>query len=158
MKSTLTVLLALAVAANATAQTKPKTPAYTPLRPVADCLRTDRINEWHIVNARTLTVRTGPDRYLVKLQVACPRLSYGPPTLLFHSNRANQAVIPFSICGEAGESVRALHQPPCPIQSVRKIDKAKFDKLSAHASRSGSGASQAHQALTRPFPHRRLDA
>ena len=145
MKSALTGLfaLSLAVAANAaTAQTKSKAPAYTPLRPVADCLRTDRINEWHIVDPRTVTVRTGPDRYLVKLQVACPRLSYGPPTLLFHSHPANQAVIPFSICGEAGESVRALQQPPCPIQSVRKIDKAEFDKLSAHASRSGSGADQ----------------
>jgi len=148
MKSALTGLLALslAVAANATpAQTKPKTPAYTPLRPVADCLRTDRINEWHLVDARTITARTGPDRYLVKLQVACPRLSYGPPTLLFHSNPANQAVIPFSICGEAGESVRARDQPPCPIQSVRKIGKAEFDKLSTHASRSGSGANQPTQ-------------
>lgn len=148
MKSALTGLLALsfALAANtAAAQTKSKAPAYTPLRPVADCLRTDRINEWHLVDPRAVTVRTGPDRYLVKLQVACPRLSYGPPTLLFHSNAANQAVIPFSICGEAGESVRALHQPPCPIQSVRKIDKAEFDKLSAHATRSGSGANQPTQ-------------
>ena len=143
MKPALTGLLALslAVAASAApAQTKPKAPAYAPLRPVADCLRTDRINEWHIVNTRTLTVRTGPDRYLVKLQVDCPRLSYGPPVLLFHSNSANQAVIPFSICGEAGESVRAHGQPPCPIQSVRKIDKAQFDKISAHARRNGSAA------------------
>lgn len=145
MKFALTGLLALslAVAANAApAQTKTKAPAYTPLRPVADCLRTDRINEWHIVDPRTLAVRTGPDRYLVKLQVACPRLRYGPPTLLFHSNPANQAVSPFSICGEAGESVRSRNQPPCPIQSVRKIDKAEFDRLKAHASRSGSGADQ----------------
>jgi hypothetical protein len=145
MKSTLTGLftLTLAIAASAApAQTKPKAPAYTPLRPVADCLRTDRINEWHLVNDRTITARTGPYRYLVKLRTACPRLSYGPPTLLFHSNPANQAVIPFSICGEVGESVRALGQPPCPIQSVRKIDKAEFDRLSAHASRSGSGADQ----------------
>ena len=148
MKSALPGLftLSLAFAANATpAQTKPKIPAYTPLRPVADCLRTDRINEWHIVDPRTLAVRTGPDRYEVKLQVACPRLRYGPPTLLFHSSPANQAVIPFSICGEAGESVRALNQPPCPIQSVRKIDKATFDQLKAHASRSGSGADQPTQ-------------
>ena len=145
MKSALTGLLALsfALAANAApAQTKPKAPAYTPLRPVADCLRADRINEWHVVDDRTITARTGPDRYLVKLQVACPRLRYGPPTLLFHSNPANQAVIPFSICGEVGESVRAPGQPPCAIQSVRKIDKAEFDKLSAHAGRNGSGANQ----------------
>lgn len=145
MKPTLTTLfaLSLALAANAApAQTKPKALAYTPLRPVADCLRTDRINEWHIVDSRTLAVRTGPERYLVKLQVDCPRLRYGPPTLLFRSNPANQAVIPFSICGEAGETVRALHQPPCAIQSVRKIDKTEFDRLKAHARRSGSGADQ----------------
>ena len=114
MKYALTGLftLALAVATNAAlARTKPEAPAYTPLRPVADCLRSDRINEWHIVDDRTITARTGPDRYLVKLQVACPRLSYGPPTLLFHSNRANQAVIPFSICGEVGESVRVTEGP-----------------------------------------------
>ncbi|MEW9624162.1 DUF6491 family protein [Rhodanobacter geophilus] len=145
MKSALTGLLALslAVAASAaSAQTKPKAPAYAPLRPVADCLRTDRINEWHVVNPRTLTVRNGPNRFLVKLQAACPQLSYGPPTLRFQPNEANRAVAPFSICGEAGESVRSTQPPRCPIQSVRKIDKAEFDKLSAHAGRSGSGANQ----------------
>ena len=145
MKSALIGLLALslAVAANAApAQTKPKAPAYTPLRPVADCLRTDRINEWHIVNSRTLTVSNGPNRFLVKLQASCPQLSYGAPTLRFQTSKANKAVAPFSICGEAGESVRSMQPPPCPIQSVRKIDKAEFDKLNAHASRSGSGANQ----------------
>lgn len=148
MKAVLTSLFVVpfALAAlPAAAGTKPRAPAYTPLRPVADCLRTDRINEWHIVDARTITARTGPVRYLVKLQTACPRLGYGPPVLLFHSNAANQAVIPFSICGEAGESVRARDQPPCAIQSVRKIDKAEFDKLGAHAGRSGSGANQPTQ-------------
>lgn len=145
MKTALTRLFALSLvlaASAATAQTKPPAPAYTPLRPVANCLRTDRINEWHIVNSRTLAVRTGPVRYQVKLRTACPRLSYGPPTLLFQSSRANQATSPFSICGEVGESVRTRNQPPCPIQSVRRINKAEFDKLSAQASRSGSGANQ----------------
>ncbi|GAB3793157.1 DUF6491 family protein [Dyella agri] len=145
MKSVLTGLLALSItlATNAAnAQTKPHAPAYTPLRPVSDCLRTDRINEWHIVNSRTVTVRTGPDRYLVKLRASCPQLSYGAPTLLFRASDANKAVAPFSICGEAGESVRSTQPPSCPIQSVRKIDKAEFDKLGAHAGRSGSGANQ----------------
>lgn len=135
----LSVALALA-AGTAHAQAKPASPTHTPLRPVSACLRTDRINEWHIVNARTLTVRTGPDRYLVKLQADCPRLSYGPPALAFGVNASNKAVAPFSICGEAGETVRSSQQPPCAIAAVGKIGKAEFDRLSAHAKRSGSGA------------------
>lgn len=148
MKPVTVQLLALsfaAVASAAAAQTSPKAPAYTPLRPVSDCLRTDRINEWHVVNTRTLTVSNGPNRFLVKLQAACPQLGYGPPTLRFQSSRANQAVAPFSICGEAGESVRSTQPPPCPIQSVSRIDKATFDRLSAHARRNGSGANQPTQ-------------
>lgn len=143
MKSAVFGLLALplALAANvALAQTKPKAPAYTPLRPVSSCLRIDRISDWHIVDARTITVRTGPIRYLVTLRTACPRLSYGPPTLRFHVSQANKAVAPFSICGEVGESVSSPTQPDCPIQSVRPIDKAMFDRLNAKAQRSGSAA------------------
>lgn len=143
MKPVLTGLLPLALAlaaGTAAAQTPPAHPSYTPLRPVSECLRTDRINEWHIVNARTLTVRTGPDRYLVKLQADCPRLSYGPPGITFDANASNKAVAPFSICGEAGETVRSSQQPPCAIASVGKIDKAEFDRLSAHAKRSGNAA------------------
>jgi hypothetical protein len=141
----LLVLSFAAVAGAASAQTSPKTPAYTPLRPVSDCLRTDRINEWHVVNPRTLTVANGPNRFLVKLQAACPQLSYGPPTLRFQGSKANQGTAPFSICGEAGESVRSTQPPPCPIQSVSRIDKATFDRLNAHAKRNGSGANQPTQ-------------
>ncbi|MBD8899207.1 DUF6491 family protein [Rhodanobacter sp. DHG33] len=145
MKPVTAGLLALslaAIAATASAQTKTQAPAYTPLRPVSDCLRTDRITEWHLVNSRTITVRNGPNRFLVKLQASCPQLSYGPPTLRFGSSKANQGTAPFSICGEAGESVRSTQPPSCPIQSVRPIDKATFDKISAHAKRNGSGADQ----------------
>lgn len=148
MKIALASLFALSVAACATAasaQSKPPAPAYTPLRPVSDCLRTDRINAWHIVNARTLTVSNGPNRFLVTLQAACPQLGYGPPTLLFQPSQANQVVAPFSICGEAGESVRSTQPPPCPIQSVRRIDKATFDKINTQSRRSGSGANQPTQ-------------
>lgn len=145
MKPVTASLLALsfaAIASAASAQTKSPAPAYTPLRPVADCLRTDRITEWHVVDSRTITVRNGPFRYLVKLQAACPQLSYGPPTLRFKANAANQATAPFSICGEAGESVRSTQPPACPIQSVSKIDEATFNQLSAHAKRNGSAADQ----------------
>ncbi|WP_329742858.1 DUF6491 family protein [Dyella sp. A6] len=116
---------------------------YHPMRPVSSCLRSDRINEWHVVNARTIIARTGPYRYLVKLQNACTRLEY-PSTvsLHFHSNRANEAVRPGAICGEVGETVSSSSQPPCAIQSVRRIDKAEFDRLRKHAVRHGSGADQ----------------
>lgn len=133
-------VLALAFATSASAQTKTPKPGWQPLRPVSQCLRTDRITEWHVVDARTLTVRTGPDRYVVKLGADCQRLGYGPPTLHFHASPAGKAVAPFSICGEMGETVSSPNQPPCAIQSVRKVDKAQFDALSAKARRSGSAA------------------
>jgi hypothetical protein len=148
MKPVTVRLLALSfavIASTVSAQASPKAPAYTPLRPVSDCLRTDRITEWHVVDSRTITVRNGPNRFLVKLQASCPQLSYGPPTLRFQSSRANQAVAPFSICGEVGESVRSTQPPRCPVQSVSRIDKVTFDRLSAHAKRNGSGADQPTQ-------------
>lgn len=117
-----------------------KAAARQPLRPVSACLRIDRINEWHVIDARTLTARTGPDRYLIKLGTDCPRFSYGPRTLRFHPNPSERATAPFSICGEAGETVSSPTQPPCGIQSVRKIDKAQFDQLSAKAKRGGTAA------------------
>ncbi|TAL74599.1 MAG: hypothetical protein EPN56_01690 [Rhodanobacter sp.] len=143
-------VLALTLAAGANAQTKASHAAYHPLRPVSQCLRTDRINEWHVVDARTLTVRTGPDRYLVKLAAQCQRLSYGPPTLRFHTSPAGKAVAPFSICGEVGETVSSPNQPPCAIQSVRQIDRAQFDRLSAKARRSGSAAGLPPRDLEKP--------
>ncbi|EIL93651.1 MAG: hypothetical protein EPN68_03170 [Rhodanobacter sp.] len=145
MKSIVTALSLLAFACASGVSAAPATshdPAYHPLRPVSSCLQTDRINEWYIVDARTAIVRTGPDRFLVKLQSDCPRLGYPPKGLIFHSNPANQAVMPWRICGEVGETVRSRNQPPCAIQSVSKIDKAEFDRLRKHAVRHGTGANQ----------------
>jgi hypothetical protein len=142
MKSVIVALSLLAFASAAGASAPQAAAARHPLRPVSECLRTDRINEWHIVDARTAIVRTGPDRYLVKLQSDCPRLGYPPKGLIFRSNPANQAVKPWVICGEVGETVRSRNQPPCAIQSVSKIDKAEFDRLGKHALRHGSGADQ----------------
>ena len=146
MKSTVLALTTFALAfatCAAASETHTVSTQRHPMRPVSSCLRSDRINEWHVVNARTIIARTGPYRYLVKLQNACPRLEY-PSTLSLHfrSNRANQAVLPGAICGEAGETVSSSSQPPCAIQSVSKIDKAEFDRLRKHAVRHGSGADQ----------------
>lgn len=132
------MLLALAVG---TVQATEKTPVRSPL-PAGECIDTTQINEWHIVDARTAIVRTGPKRYLVTLQSDCPRLGTPPPGLVFKANPSNATVNHGRICGEAGETVRSRSQPPCAIQSVSKIDKARFDKLSAHAMRHGNAAEQ----------------
>jgi hypothetical protein len=110
----------------------PHTPQYTPLRPVSSCIRPGRIDEWHIVDARTAIVRTGPRRYVVKLQNDCPRLGIGRQGLIFRANESNRLTsIGSSICGEAA---------PCALRSVRIIDKPTFDRLSTKATRHGNGA------------------
>ncbi|MFC5435549.1 DUF6491 family protein [Rhodanobacter umsongensis] len=115
--------------------------ARSPL-PAAECIDTTQINEWHIVDAHTAIVRTGPKRYLVTLQHACPRLGMPPAGLIFRPNRSNAAVNRGRICGEVGETVRSRNQPPCAIESIGKIDKTRFDEMSAQAKRHGSGADQ----------------
>jgi hypothetical protein len=134
------LLLALTVGAGV-AQAAETPSTRTPLH-TSDCIDTSQINEWHIVDARTAIVRTGPKRYLVKLQSACPRLGMSPPGLIFRPNRSNAIVNHGRICGEVGETVHSRNQPPCAIESVSKIDKSRFDDLSAHAKRHGSGADQ----------------
>ena len=137
-----TLLLALTVGAGAGAVQAAETPsARTPLH-TSDCIDPSQVNEWHIVDARTAIVRTGPKRYLVTLQSACPRLGMSPPGLIFRPNRSNALVNEGRICGEVGETVHSRNQPPCAIKSVSKIDKLRFDQLSAHANRHGSGAEQ----------------
>ncbi|KRE97803.1 hypothetical protein ASG87_14855 [Frateuria sp. Soil773] len=134
-------LLPLLVLACTAAQASDAPAVAKPL-PYAECIRTSEINEWHVVDARTALVRTGPDRYLVKLQADCPRLGIGAPGLLFRASESGKAVGGSRICGGVGETVSARDQPPCAISSVRKIDKAKFESLRKHAARHGSGADQ----------------
>lgn len=139
MRTILPILLLALAAGSGAAHAVEAVPARSPL-PAADCIDTTQINEWHIVDARTAIVRTGPKRYLVTLQNDCPRLGTPPPGLIFRANPSNTVVNRGRICGEVGETVHSRYQPPCAIQSVRKIDKARFDQLSAHALRHGSGA------------------
>ncbi len=128
----------LAAAAGAVAAPQ----ARTPIKPISECIRIEQINEWHIVDNRTATVRTGPKRYRVNLQSDCPRLGLGPAGLIFRANPSNETLGNSRICGEVGETVRSHEQPPCAIQSVQIIDKAEFDRLSAKSRRSGSAAEQ----------------
>jgi len=141
MKTTIPILLlALTIGAGATQAAESRAPRK-PL-PAADCINTDQINEWHVVNSRTAIVRTGPKRYLVTLQSACPHLGTPPSGLIFRPNPSNAVNNRGRICGEAGETVRSRRQPPCAIESVSRIDKARFDRLSDHAMHHGSAADQ----------------
>ncbi len=141
MKTILPTLLFALVAGVGAAHAAESAPARSPL-PAGDCIDTTQINEWHIVDDRTAIVRTGPKRYLVTLQSACPRLGTPPPGLIFRANPSNAVVNRGRICGEVGETVHSRYQPPCAIESVSKIDKPRFDQLSARAQRHGNGAEQ----------------
>lgn len=132
-------LLLLAAASSATAFAGDAPGAHKPL-PYAQCIQTDKINEWHIVDARTALVRTGPFRYEVHLKSDCPRLGVGLPGFRLHASESSKVVGGGRICGEVGETVSARDQPPCAISSVTLIDKGKFDRLRKHALHHGSGA------------------
>lgn len=132
-------LLLLAAAGCTSALAGGTSPARKPL-PYAQCIQTDKINEWYIVNPRTALVRTGPYRYVVHLQADCPRLGIGVPGFLLRANESNKAAGGGRICGETGETVSARGQPPCAISSLTTVDKAEFDRMRAHAARHGTAA------------------
>ncbi len=143
--SVLIVLLALSTAVGIAWAASPPRVAL----PAADCIQTTQINEWRIVDNRTAIVRTGPKRYVVKLQTSCPQLGH-PPGLIFRASPANLSVNQGRICGDAGETVYSRGQAPCAIESVSKIDKAQFDQLKASAQPRGpSGAAP----TTNSSPH-----
>ncbi len=121
------ILLALASAAHA--QTSVPAMSSSPL-PAADCIQTDRINDWHIVDARTAIVRTGPKNYLVTLSNNCPQLIH-PPGLIFGSR--GQGIQQGRICGSVGETVHSRGQPPCAVESVQLIDKSRYQQLTNQA-------------------------
>jgi flavin-binding protein dodecin len=126
-------LLALSLAAVTTTQAADEAGAHTQLR-ANDCIDTLQINESKIVDDRTAIVRTGPKHYLITLKSACPHLRQ-PPGLLFNS-RSRGGAEQGRICGALGETVG---RPGCPIESVSKIDKARFSALSDEADRNARG-------------------
>jgi len=133
------LLIALATCVGA-AQAAEPSPPRTPL-PAADCIQTDRINDWHIVDARTAIVRTGPKHYLVTLQNDCPHLNH-PPGLIFRSSPGGLSQ--GRICGSVGETVHSRNQPACAIQSVSVIDKTRFEQLTQDAKKYRADDAPAH--------------
>jgi hypothetical protein len=107
--------------------------------PFADCMRTDRINEWNLIDDRTVTVRNGPNHFLIKTTVDCPRMDLGGG-IRFRTSESGKAVAPMRICGGINEQIVRRDDPPCQIQSVETIDKATFDSMTKKAKRHGSGA------------------
>ncbi|RDS86737.1 DUF6491 family protein [Dyella psychrodurans] len=140
MKPVISVLLAFALASGigpVLAQSQPAPPQSAPVArnilPFRDCIRTDQINEWHIVDTKTVIVRTGPyQRYLVNLQADCQWLGVGYPSISFIPNNSEKAM-GYRICGQVGEKVRNRIQPPCGIQSVSLISEAQFNSYRAQA-------------------------
>lgn len=108
--------------------------------PYAQCIQTDKINEWHVVDARTALVRTGPYRYVVHLKADCPRLGIGVPGFLLRASESGKSVGGGRICGDLGETVSARDQPPCAISSLEMVDKGQFEQMRSRAARHGSAA------------------
>jgi hypothetical protein len=104
--------------------------------PNGDCLRTDRINDWNVIDMRTVTVRNGPHHFLVRTTVDCPRMDLGG-SIHFRSSESDKAMGGMRICGGLNEQIARRSDPPCRIQSVQVIDKAQYDALSRKARRHG---------------------
>lgn len=107
--------------------------------PFNDCLRTDRINEWAVVDTRTVAVRNGPNHFVVKTSADCPRMDLGGG-IRFKSSNSDKAMGEMRICGGIDEKILRRNEPPCQVQSVRTIDKATFESMKKSAKRRGSGA------------------
>lgn len=133
--------LLFTVAAHAAGQS-PVTgpgPATKPLE-FNDCMRTDRITDWKVVDDQTVIVATGPDHFLIKTNVDCPRMGQGGG-LPFKTAESNKAIGGSRICGTPTEKIERIHNdPPCNIESVSAIDKATYKAMSKKAKLSGSGA------------------
>lgn len=137
VRTVITASLLLACAVSAQAQNAPPGPRNE--LPFNDCMRTDRINEWAVVDARTVAVRNGPNHFVVKTSTDCPRMDLGGG-IHFKSSNSDKAMGEMRICGGIDEKIVRRDDPPCQIQSVETIDKAQFDKLKKKAKRHGSGA------------------
>ena len=136
---TVTAMLLLALTAAGAVHADGPAPDRQPMRPVSECMRPDRINNWSVIDKRTVIVQNGPERYLVKLTADCPRLGIGQ-SLRFRPNESNRAIGlgPIGpICGEVGETVSSRDQPPCAIQSISKIDAAQYKDMEKHARQHG---------------------
>jgi hypothetical protein len=107
--------------------------------PVSDCLRTDRISNWAVVDQRTAIVSNGPNRYRVQTTADCPRMGLGGG-IHFRASESDKAAAPMRLCGGINEQIVRRDDPPCQILSIEKIDKQTYDTLEKRAQERHSGA------------------
>jgi hypothetical protein len=129
-------LLLVSVAASAAGDPPPARHEL----PVNECMRTDRISNYSVVDDRTVIVANGPDFFKVTTDVDCPRMGLGGG-VRFKSSANIKAVQSFAICGSINEQIVRRDDPPCQIQSVEKIDKATYKQLEKKHGASGPGTS-----------------
>ena len=132
LAATLIVTCAAVQAQDARAQTRQELP-------VNDCMRTDRISNWAMVDNRTVVVANGPNYFKITTNVDCPRMDLGGG-IRFRGAENIKAVAPMRICGSINEQIVRRDDPPCQISTVEKIDKATYKKLEKNAKHKGSGA------------------
>lgn len=129
-------LLLFSVASQATGA--PQAAAARQELPVNECMRTDRISNYAVIDDRTVTVANGPNFYKVTTNVDCPRMDLGGG-VHFHTAENVKAVAAMRICGSITEQIVRRDDPPCQIESVQKIDKATYEQLNKGAKHKASG-------------------
>ena len=90
--------------------------------PLAECLRADRIDRWHVEGERALLVRSGGRHFRVELRRDCPDLGRGG----FLSLSGAQTMRDF-VCGNVGENVKARYGD-CAIGVVSPLSRGEFLK------------------------------
>ncbi|MGE7138988.1 DUF6491 family protein [Luteibacter sp. NPDC031894] len=132
-------LLAASLLVTCAVQAQDARPQARHELPVNDCMRTDRISNWAMVDDRTVVVANGPNFFKITTSTDCPRMDLGGG-VRFRGAENIQAVAPMRICGSITEKIVRRNEPPCDIASVEKIDKETYKSLEKKAKRKGSGA------------------
>lgn len=143
MKTSLLLMVGATLMASAVPAIAAERTGAKPIRPVSQCLRTDRISDWKVIDDQRLLVKSLGNRYFdIQLANHCPRLtssSYvgfrdGVQPLMSPSRPASSApgqnptTTDGRICGDIGDAVIPqagsidMSQPPCDIASIRPMD------------------------------------
>jgi len=86
-----------------------------------ECLDSNRVRNWIVVNDETLLLDAGRKKYRVDLQQSCFNLS-SSPTLQFKGDP-----ITGRICGSTLDAIRVQGEQ-CRISKIREIDKQTFNE------------------------------
>ncbi|MCB1561479.1 MAG: hypothetical protein KDI75_10375 [Xanthomonadales bacterium] len=140
----LPALVCLSLSLGAVPATATDRDASQPLRPVSQCLRTNQVSDWKVINDRHLLVKALGNRYYdIRLSNRCVRLTSStyigfrdgvqplmvPGRPAGHAAGQNPTTTDDRICGDIGDAVLPRNgasddaQPPCDIATIRRVDK-----------------------------------